>query len=84
MSDQRDETPEEFRARVGSVGFLAGGQTKNKVRTVRRPADDPGMIDAGRTAKEVTDELGTVVTESDNRQDVMIHPQTVHTDVTTQ
>jgi hypothetical protein len=42
------------------------------------------MIDAGRTAKEVTDELGTVVTESDNRQDVMIHPQTVHTDVTTQ
>jgi hypothetical protein len=77
------ETPEEFRARVGSVGFLAGGQTRDKVRTVTRPEDDQGP-DAGRRAKQTTDELGTVITESENRQDVMVHPATVHTDVTTQ
>jgi hypothetical protein len=34
------------------------------------------MIDAGRKAKETTDELGTVITESENRQDVNIHPET--------
>jgi hypothetical protein len=70
------ETPEEFRRRMASVGFLSKGQTKDKVRTVRRPVDDPGMIDAGRKAKETTDELGTVITESENRQDVNIHPET--------
>jgi hypothetical protein len=70
------ETPEQFRRRMQSVGFLASGRTRDKVRTIRRPADDPGMIDAGRKAKETTDELGTVITESENRQDVNIHPET--------
>lgn len=69
------ETPEQFRARMASVGFMKGGRTKDKVRMVTRPADDPG-VDAGRKAKETTDELGTVITESDNRQDVNIHPAT--------
>jgi hypothetical protein len=69
------ETPEQFRARMRSVGFLARGQTRDQVRTVRRPEDDPGL-DAGRKAKETTDQLGTVITESENRQDVNIHPET--------
>jgi hypothetical protein len=69
------ETPEEFRARMRSVGFVPGPTIKATSRTIRRPADDPGL-DAGRKAKEITDELGTVITESDNRQDVNIHPET--------
>jgi hypothetical protein len=69
------ETPEEFRKRVRSVGFMAGGRTRDKVTTVTRPATDPGL-DAGKQAKQTTDELGTVITESDNRQDVMITPPT--------
>lgn len=70
-----EETPQEFRDRMRSVGYLSQGQTRNQVRTVRRPETDPGL-DAGRTARQVTDELGTVITESDNRQDVNIHPET--------
>jgi len=37
-------------------------------------------VDAGRRAKQTTDELGSVITESDNRQDVNICPPTVYTD----
>ena len=73
-----DETREEFRERMLSVGFMSGGRTRDMVRTVVRPDDDPGL-DAGRRAKQVTDELGTVITVSDNRQDVDIHPATVFT-----
>jgi hypothetical protein len=69
------ETPEEFRARMRSVGFVPGATIRATSRTVTRPADDPGL-DAGRTARETTDELGTVITESDNRRDVIIHPET--------
>ena len=69
------ETPEEFRERMRSVGFMAGGRTRDKVKTVTRPETDPG-VDAGRRAKQVTDEAGTVITMSDNRQDVHIHPAT--------
>jgi hypothetical protein len=68
------ETPEEFRRRMQSVGFLSQGRTRDKVKTVIREPD--GGYDAGRKAKQTTDELGTVITESDNRQDVNIHPET--------
>lgn len=57
-----------------SVGHIHG-RTRDAVRTVRRPETDPG-VDAGRKAKETTDELGTVITESDHRQDVNINPAT--------
>jgi hypothetical protein len=67
-------TPEE-KERLRSIGHLRGGRTRDKVRTITRPEDDPGA-DAGQRAKQVTDELGTVVTMSDNRQDVNIHPET--------
>lgn len=70
-----EETPDQFRERMRSVGFLSQGQTRDQVRTVQRPETDPGL-DAGRKARQVTDELGTVITESDNRQDVIIHPET--------
>jgi hypothetical protein len=68
------ETPEEFRARMRSVGFVPGATARATSRTITRP--DDGGLDAGRPAKETTDELGTVITESDNRQDVIIHPET--------
>ncbi len=67
------ETPEEFRERMLSVGYISR-RTRDEVRTIRREPD--GGIDAGLTAKQTTDELGTVITESNNRQDVNIHPAT--------
>jgi hypothetical protein len=70
-----DETRAQFRDRMRSIGFLAGGRTRDKVTTVTRPEADPGL-DAGKRAKRTTDELGTVITESDHRQDVNIHPAT--------
>lgn len=75
-----NETPEQFRDRVRSIGFLGGGRTRDKVRTVTRPETDPG-VDAGERAKETTDELGTVITTSDNRQDVTITPPTHHQEI---
>jgi hypothetical protein len=74
------ETPAEFRERMRSIGFMAGGRTRDKVATVTRPEDDPG-VDAGKRAKRTVDELGTVVTESDNRQDVTITPPTHHQEI---
>jgi hypothetical protein len=71
-----EETPEEFRARMRSVGFVPEAQHKATSRTITRP--DDGGLDAGRPAKETTDELGSVITESDNRQDVNIVPPTVY------
>jgi len=68
------ETPEEFRARMRSVSFVPGATVRATSRMITRP--DDGGLDAGRTARETTDELGTVITESDNRQDVIIHPET--------
>jgi hypothetical protein len=70
-----DETPQQFRERVRSVGFLAGGRTRSQVRTITRPETDPGL-DAGKRAKRTVDEIGTVITESDHRQDVNIRPAT--------
>ena len=75
-----NETPEQFRERMRSVGFMAGGRTRDQVRTVTRPEDDPG-VDAGQRAKQTTDELGTVITESANRQDVTITPPTFHQEI---
>jgi hypothetical protein len=63
------ETPAAFRARMKSVGYLKGGRTKDKTRTIIHP-------ETGERAKETTDELGTVITETSNRQDVDIHPAT--------
>lgn len=67
-------TPEDLE-RMRSVGFMPHGRTRDQVRTVRRPETDDGP-DAGRKAKQTTDQLGTIITESDNRQDVNIHPAT--------
>lgn len=67
-------SPEE-KERLRSIGQLKGGRTRDRVTTVTRPEDDPG-VDAGERAKRTTDELGTVITESANRQDVNVHPAT--------
>lgn len=72
-----DETPGAFRERMRSVGYLSGGRTRNRTRTITRPETDPGL-DAGLRAKQTRDELGTVITESDHRQDVTITPATSH------
>jgi len=72
-------TPEE-RERIRSIGHLRGGRTRDKVATVNRPEDDPGL-DAGKRAKQTTDQLGTVITESDHRQDVNIRPPTHHQEI---
>jgi hypothetical protein len=66
-------TPEDLE-RMRSVGYMPHGRTRDQVRTIIREPD--GGYDAGRKAKETTDQLGTVITESDNRQDVNIHPET--------
>jgi hypothetical protein len=71
----RQESVQEFQARMRSVGFLSKGCTKNKVSSTYRPINDPG-VDAGKKAKVTVDELGTTITESDNRQDVNIVPTT--------
>jgi hypothetical protein len=63
------ETPAQFRDRMKSVGYLKGGRTRNSVRTITHP-------ETGERAKETTDELGTVITETPNRQDVNINPAT--------
>lgn len=55
--------------KMRSIGHLRRGRTRDKVRTVTRP-------DTGEKAKETTDEFGTVITESANRQDVNVHPET--------
>ena len=65
------ETPEQFLARMRSVGVL-GRRSGNVVREGRR-AD-------GVRVKATTDELGNTVTEhavKGDRQDVMINAQTV-------
>lgn len=69
------ETVEQFKARMKSLQVMKGGRPRDKVRTITRPVTDPG-IDAGKKAKQTKDELGTVITESDNRQDVNVCPQT--------
>lgn len=70
-----NESAEEFKARMKTIGYIAHGRTRDKTRTITRPENDPG-VDAGKRAKQTKDELGSVITESDNRQDVELHPKT--------
>lgn len=63
--------------KMRSIGYLSRGRTRNRVRTIAHP-------ETGERAKETTDELGTVITESANRQDVDIHPETHYTEMTIQ
>jgi len=73
------ETGAEFNARMRSLQVIKGGRTKPKERIITRP-NDKG-VDVGKRAKQVKDETGSVVTTSDNRQDVNIVPQTVYQEI---
>jgi hypothetical protein len=59
---------------MDSIGFLAHGRTRDIVETINHP-------ETGERAKKTTDQQGTEITETDNRQDVMIHPETYHADL---
>jgi hypothetical protein len=74
------ETPQEFLDRMRSIQYMPHGRIRDKVKTVTRPEDDPG-VDAGKKAKQTVDELGSVITESDNRQDCDIHPPTHYQEI---
>lgn len=65
------------RDKLLSLGVLKGGRTRDQVSTARRPQD--GGVDAGQPCKVTTDELGHTVTESSNRQDVLIRAPRVTT-----
>jgi hypothetical protein len=69
---EREETPQEFLARMRSIGYLQGGRTQDRVKEYRHP-------DKGYRMKETTDELNNTVTQHavGDRQDVMIRPKTV-------
>ena len=74
----RQETPQEFRARMLSLSYMPKGIPRDKRSTITRPENDPG-VDAGKRAKVTTEAItGTTITESDNRQDVNIVPETVY------
>ena len=73
------ETGAEFNARMRSLQVIKGGRTKPKERIITRSND--GGIDIGKRAKQVKDETGSVVTTSDNRQDVNIVPETHYQEV---
>lgn len=62
------------RDKLRSIGYLAGGQTRDQVREYRDPAD-------GHRIKATTDELGNTVTQhatKDDRQDVTLRPKTIN------
>jgi hypothetical protein len=65
----------EYTEKLRSLAVISR-RTRPTVVDGRRPDNDPG-VDAGRRCKATTDEAGNTVTESDNRQDVTIRPQTV-------
>jgi hypothetical protein len=68
----RQESPQEFRARMLSIGYMhRTPKTKEKI-IVR---SDNGA-DKGKRAKVTTDESGSTITTSDERQDVNIVPKT--------
>lgn len=63
------EKPEEFRARIRSIGVIKGSRTKPLEKVITRA----GGVDAGQKAKVVINEdRDIVLTTSDNRQDVHI------------
>lgn len=70
----KGETKEEFQARMRSIGVMMR-TPKVKERIIVR--DDDGA-DKGKRAKVVTDESGSTVTTSDNRQDANIVPPTIY------
>lgn len=60
--------------KLRSIGHLSKGRTKDHVKEYRDKDD-------GHLIKETTNEIGTTVTQHDtpdDRQDVMVRPQTVH------
>lgn len=59
-----------FAQKIKTLHFGTRGRTRDKVVDGRRPD--------GERCKHTTDELGNTVTESAERQDVRIRPQTVH------
>ena len=71
------ETPEEFKARMKSLSYMRRTNlAKEKVITRR-----DGMVDDGRKAKITTipsepGAAGAEITQSDNRQDVNLRPET--------
>ncbi len=79
----RQETPAEFRARMLSIGYIKGGRTnkRNKEKIVVRK--DSG-IDAGKKAKvyqQDGDGSTALMTESDNRLDCNITPETHYQEI---
>ncbi len=70
-------TAEEYREKLRSIGFLAGGRSGPKVREYRDPED-------GHRIKTTTDEHGNDVTQhnlgphQEERQDVLIRPKPVN------
>lgn len=70
-----NETPEEFRARMLSIGHIRGGRTKTLEKVITRPEHDSSgnQIDSGRKAKvTISEERDIVYTTSENRQDVNV------------
>jgi len=63
-----------FAEKIRSISFLSRGQTKNKIREYRDPAD-------GHRIKEIKDTAGNIVTEHDNSKDQVdvniVNPPTI-------
>lgn len=71
MSQNRNDGSS-YREKLLSVGYLAGGRTKNRVRE--------GRDRRGHRYKATTDELGNTVTERHgDRQDVTINASRIET-----
>lgn len=69
------ETPEQFRERMRSVGFVGSRRFIPHEKIVTRPERDPSgnQTDAGQRARmTISDSNDVVLTTSDNRQDVKI------------
>lgn len=71
----------EWLEKMRSIGYMAHGRTRDRVREGRAHPD------SGKPFKAVRDELGNVVTEHgspasgvSDRQDVNIHPEPVRSD----
>ena len=74
-----DEERSAFREKLASIGFLSRGRTASRSTSGREHPE------SGLPFKATTDELGNTVTEHGPagsgvsvRQDVEIHPATVH------
>jgi hypothetical protein len=72
----------EFQEKIRSIGHLSRGRTQSRIREGRSHPE------SGEPYKATQDELGHVVTEHgkagsgvSDRQDVLIHAETVHLDL---